>query len=80
MLESIKLFCLLFLMDVIWTRLTQATVARAPGVAAAWSTSLYLLSTYAVYSVIHDLWLLVPAAAGAYLGTYVAVKWSKKNG
>lgn len=77
-MEGFKLFCLVFLMDVIWTRLTQATVARAPGVAAAWSTSLYLLSTYAVYSVIHDLWLLIPAAAGAYLGTYVAVKRSTK--
>lgn len=78
MVEGVKVFVLLFAMDVIWTKLTIATTERAPAVAAAWSTALYVLSTLAVFSVIHDLGLLMPAAAGAFLGTYVAVKWSKK--
>lgn len=78
MAAGFEVFVLLFVMDVIWVRLTLATTQRAPAVAAAWSTALYVLSTLAVFSVIHDLGLLVPAAAGAFAGTYVAVKWSKK--
>jgi uncharacterized protein YebE (UPF0316 family) len=43
--------------------------------ASAISAVLYSLGAYGVMSYLDNVWYLVPLACGAFLGTYIAVKY-----
>jgi uncharacterized membrane protein YfcA len=43
--------------------------------ASAISSVLYSLGAYGVMNYLHNAWYLVPLACGAFIGTYVAVKY-----
>lgn len=43
--------------------------------ASAISAALYSLGAYGVMSYLHNPWYLIPLALGAFLGTYIAVKY-----
>lgn len=43
--------------------------------ASAISAVLYSLGAYGVMNYLHNPWYLIPLACGAFLGTYVAVKY-----
>lgn len=51
-------------------------VSRKQAVAAsAISSVLYSLGAYGVMSYLHNPWYIVPLACGAFIGTYVAVRY-----
>jgi uncharacterized membrane protein YfcA len=77
MMSFLGVFLLTAVLDFVWARYT-AHVGAARAIAA----SLYASFIFSVgglvtvaYTVNH--WLLVPAALGAFLGTYVAVRTNK---
>ena len=72
-MKALAVFLVTAAIDLAWTRCVRATTERLRGQAAAWAVVLYLLSTYATVSVVADHWLVLPATAGAYLGTWLAV-------
>lgn len=43
--------------------------------ASAISAALYSLGAYGVMSYLHNPWYLIPLACGAFIGTYIAVKY-----
>jgi uncharacterized membrane protein YfcA len=51
-------------------------VSRRQAVAASLISSvLYSLGAYGVMNYLHNPWYLVPLALGAFIGTYIAVKY-----
>ena len=51
-------------------------VSRQQALAAsAISSVLYSLGAYGVMSYLHNPWYLIPLACGAFIGTYIAVKY-----
>lgn len=51
-------------------------VSRKQAVAAsAISSVLYSLGAYGVMTYLHNPWYILPLACGAFLGTYIAVKY-----
>jgi uncharacterized membrane protein YfcA len=43
--------------------------------ASVWATVLYILYASAIIGSAHNPWLLIPAAVGAFAGTYVGVRF-----
>lgn len=78
MIEVIEVFLLMALLDIVWVKCIWAVDESTPSVAAAWSTAFYVISTLVVLDVVKQSWLIVPAAAGAFVGTYWVV-WRKRN-
>jgi hypothetical protein len=59
--------------DLCWVRYVIAANHRAPLEAGAWAVALFLLGALTVLGYTRDRWLLLPAAAGAFAGTYFGV-------
>lgn len=78
MIEAVKLFVLLALLDIIWAKCVWALNEGTPAKAAAWASAFYVISTLAVLDVVKQPWLILPAAAGAFAGTYLMV-WHKRR-
>jgi hypothetical protein len=73
-MKSLVIFALLFCLDFVYTRWTQAIAQRKPYVTAGWAGGCYLLTGLATLQWVNEPWLLVPAIAGCMVGSFVAVK------
>jgi len=68
-------FAALFALDFVWVGYTRA-IGRANAIGAgAYASLLILLSGTAAISYTHDPYMLIPAALGAFTGTWCAMKW-----
>ena len=77
MIEALSVFLLMALLDIVWVKCIWSVDESTPNVAAAWSTAFYVISTLVVLDVVKQSWLIVPAAAGAFAGTWWVV-WRKR--
>lgn len=64
----------LIAVDFCWAKYTKGIADSKAGPAAFWSMLIMLLGAAAVISYTQNWVLLFPAAAGAWVGTYMAVK------
>lgn len=68
-------FVVYVLFDILYA-LYVLCVSRQQAVAASLiSSALYSLGAYGVMSYLHNAWYLIPLALGAFVGTYLAVKY-----
>lgn len=67
------MFCGMFVLDLLWAWYTNAVAAKHIGAATIASGFIYLVGGYVTVQYVQDPTLLIPATAGAMLGTYVAV-------
>lgn len=74
MLQWIVVYGALTILDFVWARYNLATADKRVWAASSYSVAIILLSGVSVISYSHDPWLLIPAAAGAFTGTFIAVK------
>lgn len=66
-------FLAVFVLDIVWARYTLATTHDRPVVAGRNAVCIIILSGIANISFVHDPWMLIPAAAGAFFGTVVGM-------
>jgi small-conductance mechanosensitive channel len=66
-------FAAMFASDFAWSLYVAAVKDGAAVRASFWAVALFLLGAVAVIGYTKNRWLLVPAAAGAALGTYFGV-------
>lgn len=79
MLQWLIAFAGLTLTDIAWARYTASTSASSnPHVAARWAVVLFGLGGSVVVQYTTNPVLLIPAAAGAYAGTYLGVRLTKR--
>lgn len=62
------------MLDVVWARYTIAVQARRAVVAATFAAAILLFGAVGVTAYVDDPIYLVPAIAGAFVGTYLAVR------
>jgi len=67
----------LFVLDLIWAVYTKHIIGKSPWLASFWSSIIILLNGTITVAYVGRPWLLIPAALGAFIGTFVAVKWIK---
>lgn len=62
------------ILDVVYAKYTMAVQARATVAASNWAGCIILLGGVSILTYTHDPILILPAAAGAWFGTYWTVK------
>jgi len=65
--------------DIIWVLYTRRVSQGKPLQSALFGTLIYFGSGYAIISYTNNPWMLLPAGCGAFIGTYVAVRWDAKK-
>lgn len=68
-------FLALFGLDYVWSYYTRAITSHRAIPAALWAVAIIILNGVAAVGYVNDMWLLIPAAAGAFCGTYASVRW-----
>lgn len=77
MRDYIWMFVAAFMLDIIWARYTIALADRRALQAGGWSMLIFLVGGGLSVAYVHNPRLLIPAALGAFAGTYYAVKTDK---
>jgi hypothetical protein len=72
-------FVAMFALDFVWAFYTKAIQRHAATAAASWAVGIILFSGFSQIAYTHEPWLLLPAALGAFAGTFIAVLIAKKN-
>jgi hypothetical protein len=63
--------------DIMWTKYTISVASRAPVSAGIYSAMIIIMGAVTVVSYTEDHTMVIPAALGAFVGTYLAVKREK---
>ena len=80
MIPFIITFLAVFSTDVINTYYVKAIQNDNPLLASIWATVVTFTASIAVINFTEDHRLLIAALLGAFCGTYVAMKFKRKNG
>ncbi len=78
-IKSILVFFAVAIVDVFWTRYFQATAEKLPMQAGVYSSFIILFGAFTTASYIHNGILVIPATLGAFVGTYLTVKFHKER-
>jgi hypothetical protein len=79
MLEYITTFFAIFLLDIVYTYYLRCVATNNVLGASFWSVACYILGSVAVINYTTNHWLMIPAIAGAFCGTYIGMILRKKN-
>jgi hypothetical protein len=71
--KALGVFLAVALADGLWTLYIVAAAARLPLPAALYSTGIVLTGAFVTLAYVRDRWYLLPAALGAFAGTYLSV-------
>lgn len=75
LIQILIAFTAMFCLDVVFAFYTKSVVANKPVVAGLLASAIILCNTVMVLEVVHDQWMVVPTALGAFAGTWTAVRW-----
>lgn len=78
MLNAILVFLATATADVFWTKYMLEVAEKRAAWAALWSAGIIGLGAFTVVSYTHDARMLVPAMAGAFVGTFLTVRRAAK--
>jgi uncharacterized membrane protein YfcA len=79
MIEYFITFFAIFFLDVVYTYYLRCVANNNVLGASFWSVACYILGSVAVINYTTNHWLMIPAVAGAFVGTYVGMKIKRKN-
>jgi len=74
MLKILAAFGAMVALDFAWAKYTIYCADRRPAHAAAIASIIFGLGAYVTLTYVDDPWMLLPATAGALVGTYLAVR------
>jgi uncharacterized membrane protein YhaH (DUF805 family) len=80
MLSAIVVFTVMFALDIVWARYTMSASRERAIEASVWASLIIVLSSIVTISYVSNPWLILPAVAGAFVGTYVGIKYKKAAG
>lgn len=73
-ISYLLVFIACFALDFVWAYYTKAVTERAEWRAAWWAAGIMILSGIGQIGYVNDPALLIPAALGAFGGTYLAIR------
>jgi hypothetical protein len=79
MIEYIVTFFAVFFTDIFYTYYLKAVQDEQVMRASMWAAVVFLIACVAVINYTTNYWLLIPAAVGAFCGTWVGMKLRKNN-
>lgn len=72
---ALTVFVVYVFFDILYALYVLCVSRKQAFAASAISSVLYSLGAYGVMNYLHNPWYLVPLACGAFLGTYIAVRY-----
>jgi len=78
MTDYILAFLAMFLTDVFYTYYLKAVQGEQALRASSWATIIYIVAAFAIIEYNTNHLLLIPAALGAFCGTFVGIKIRKR--
>lgn len=72
--QAIAVFAAVAALDFVWAKYTYAITTKRATLAGFYGAVVFLLSGVATLGYVASPWLLLPAVAGAFVGTYAAVR------
>ena len=78
MLEYILTFFAVFFTDIFYTYYLKSVQEEKVINASIWATIVFLVACFAVINYMANHWLLIPAGAGAFCGTFVGMILRRK--
>lgn len=73
-MKWLAVFAAMAVTDYLYASWSASVTARRALPAAAYSVGIVLCGAFAITEYVNDPWLVIPAATGAALGTYLSVK------
>ena len=77
MTDYITTFFAIFLLDIVYTYYLRGVANNNVLGASFWSVACYILGSVAVINYTTNHWLIIPAMAGAFCGTFIGMKLRK---
>jgi hypothetical protein len=71
---ALGVFIAVLVADATWTLYIRATAERRPVLAATYSVAIVLMGGVTTLAVVASPWYLLPASAGAFVGTWWAAR------
>lgn len=62
------------IMDIVWAEWSKAVTAKRAELAGHYAAALIVCSAFVTIEFVHNHWLMIPAGAGAWIGTWWAVR------
>lgn len=78
-IKYVGVFALVAFLDFMWAQYIKHTAAADALKSASYSMSIYLLGCVVTIAYVEDHKMMVPCALGAFVGTYLSAKLSKKE-
>lgn len=72
--QGLVVFAATFVLDIVWARYATAVTDRRRLAASVLAALIILIGGYTTINYVNDAWMLLPAMAGAFAGTYVGIK------
>ena len=79
MMSYLVTFVCMFLLDFCWAYYTRKVTEGRAMAASTWATILIILNATVMKYMTTDWAYFIPAAFGAFIGTYIAIKIEKAN-
>ena len=73
-MQFLLVFLAMVATDFVWARYNIASINHRPVAAGLYSAAIVALGAYSVVSYTQNHWMWLPAAAGAFVGTFFAVR------
>lgn len=61
-------------LDFVWARYVLTLTKKYHAVSGGYAAAIMLLNGVVTLTYVHDPWMILPAAAGAFVGTYIGGK------
>lgn len=74
-LAWLSIFFLMVGVDMVWAYYVVATAALNGPLAGFWAIILFISSGIVTRSFVADKWLLIPGAIGAFVGTWLGIRF-----
>lgn len=78
-MQILIVFLMMLATDILWTFYIRRTNEGRALQAATMSLFLMLIGGFVVVSYTENHWMLLPAAGGSFLGTYITVRWETRT-
>lgn len=78
-MTALYVFSALTILDFVWGLYIKAVSEGRRFASSFWAVPLYAISGYATIEFVHNPVMLIPASAGAFVGTYLSVWWKTRK-
>ena len=68
-------FFAMVLLDVVWAAYTKKVQKNHPALAGMYASAIMIINAAVTISYVNDPWMLLPVAAGAFVGSYLGVRF-----